>query len=327
MAFRLQTNIVIGAFKKPIKPFSVEWKRSIDSFSDSCSIKVPGVARLKTVDTQYRTVNAAEQFEEGMKVDAYAGYDGVLVKRFTGFIRRINFAIPVEIECEGYSYQLRKKEGYSKSYTNTTVKQLLQDLVTGTDIKLSDSIPNIPLTNIYFKNVKGIEVLEYLKDKCLLTSYFNHDVLYVGLKMTEPKETVKLRLGWNVIKDDDLKFNSGKELATVNIQIEKKNADGTKSKSNVGIKNGATKVLKIRHISDEALQKEIATEQRKKMLFMGYEGSLNMFLIPVINPGDAVRIEDKRYPQRTGLYFVESVTGSAIAGKGGRQKIKIGASL
>ena len=196
-----------------------------------------------------------------------------------------------------------------------------------TDIKLSADIPEIPLRNIYFKNVKGTDVLDYLKNKCLLTVYFNHNVLYCGLKMTEPKATIKLRLGWNVIKDNDLKFNTGRELATVNIQIEKRKPDGTKVKAkHGGVKDGSVKILKVRHINDEALLKKIAEEERQKMLYRGYEGMLTCFAVPYSEPGMAANIYDSRYPERTGKYFIEAVDGE-FGPNGGRQKLKIGATI
>jgi hypothetical protein len=323
--FVMTANIIIGPYK-PVKPTSVKWSRSIDDYSDTATIQFPAIARLKRDGDQYEIVQTGLQFEEGMTVQVLCGYDGNNSLRFQGFIRRINFSVPIEVECEGYSYQLRKIEGYTKSYSSVTVKQLLSDLVKGTDIKLSDQIPEIPLKNIYFKNVKGTDVLDYLKKKCLLTVYFDFDILYVGLKMTEPKATVKHRLNWNVIKDNDLKFESGKELAKVNIQIEKRTADGTKKKAVSGIKDGSVKVLKIRHIFDEALLKKIADEERNKLLFKGYEGKITGFLIPYAEPGMASKIDDTRYPERTGTYFIEKVEGH-FSQSGGRQIIQIGALL
>lgn len=326
MSFIMQADITIGAFK-PVKPHAVSWRRSIDNYSDTALVKIPGVMRLKcNDDNTYELVNAAQQFTEGQKITISAGYNGKKLTRFIGFIRRINFTIPVEIECEGYSYQLRKKEGYTKSYASTTVKQLLFDLIAGTDIKLSDAIPEIPLRNIYFKNVKGTDVLEYLKDKCLLTVYFNYNVLYVGLQQTEVKNTVKLRLGWNVIKDNDLKFNTGKELATVNIQIEKRRFDGTKIKAKRGIKDGSVKILKIRHIEDEAALAAIAEAKRKELVYRGYEGVVTLFAVPYTEPGMAANIFDNRYPERTGTYFIEAVEGE-FGPSGGRQRVKIGATV
>lgn len=323
--FLMTADIKIGSFKA-FSPNAVSWTRSIDSYTDHALIKVPAIARLKREGDNYENVQTGLQFKEGMTVEVLCGYDGKNITRFKGFLKRVNYSIPLEIECEGYSYQLRKKEGYTASYGSTSVKAILGDLVAGTDIVLSDAIPDIPLKNIYFKNVKGTDVLEYLKDKCLLTIYFNYNVLYAGLKMTEVKSTVKHRLNWNTIKDNELKFDSGRELATVNIQVEKRDKAGHKIKAKDGVKDGSVKILKVRHINDEALLKKIAEEERQKLLHKGYEGSITGFLVPYVEPGMATQIDDVRYPERTGKYFIEKVDGS-FSTSGGRQKIGIGALL
>lgn len=323
--FLMTAEIKIGSFKA-FSPNAVNWTRSIDSYTDHALIKVPAIARMKRDGDTYDYVQSGLQFKEGMKVEVLCGYDGKNVTRFKGFLKRVNFSIPLEIECEGYSYQLRKKEGYTASYGSTSVKAILEDLVAGTDIVLSDAIPDVPLKNIYFKNVKGTDVLEYLKDKCLLTIYFNFNVLYAGLKMTEVKTTVKHRLNWNTVKDNELKFDSGRELATVNIQVEKRDKSGHKVKAKDGVKDGSVKVLKVRHINDVALLKKIAEEERQRLLHKGYEGSITGFLFPYAEPGMASQIDDLRYPERTGKYFIEKVDGS-FSSSGGRQKIGIGALI
>jgi hypothetical protein len=325
MCFVLTANVKIGDFK-PVKPSSLNWKRDINDYSDTASIRLPAIAMLKTNGGTYAKVDTGLQMKEGMKIIIEAGYNGTNHVQFKGFLRRRNFTVPLELECEGYSYQLRKKEGYNKSYKQVTVKQLLSDLIAGTDIKLSDKIPNIPLKNIYFKNVKGTDVLDYLKEKCLLTVFFDFDVLYCGLQMTDFKSKVNYRLGWNVIKDNELKFEQDRELAKVNIQIEKRDKDGRKIKAHTEIKDGVTKNLSIRHIYDPALLKKIAEEERKKLVYRGYEGKITSFLFPYVEPSMAANITDTRYPERTGLYFIESVNGS-VNQSGGRIKIGIGASL
>ncbi len=323
--FLMTADIKIGPFKA-FQPNAAEWHRSIDNYSDTATVKVPAISKLKCEGDTYEYVQTGLQFKEGMKAEVLCGYDGKNITRFKGFVRRVNYSIPLEIECEGYSYQLRTKHGYTKSYAVTNARAVLKDLVTGTDIKLSESIPDIPLKNIFFKNVKGTDVLDYLKEKCLLTIYFNYDTLYCGLRMTEVKATVKHRLNWNVIKDNELKFDADRELATVNIQVEKKIEDGTKKKAKYGVKDGSIKILKVRHITDEALLKKIAQEEREKLLHTGYEGTITAFLFPYVEPGMASHIDDVRYTDRTATYFIEKVDGSFSTG-GGRQKIGIGALL
>lgn len=320
----MTADVKIGPFKM-FKPTYLKWVRNVSSFTDSAVVKIPAICSLKKSGDQYERVQTGLQFKEGMPAAFYAGYDGRNVQRFIGFVSRINFTVPLEIELEGYSYQLRKKLNFNRSYKNTTVKKILTDLVQGTDILLSEAIPDIPLTKATFENCSGINVLEWLKEKCLLTVYFNGSTLYAGLMEIEPKKTVKFRLGWNVIKDTELKFNAVKEFAEVRINLQKRKKDGKKSAAFVGKKDGQVKLLKSA-IDDEATRAKIAEQARKDIINRGYEGSITAFAEPVFNPGDAVLIEDTKYPERTGRYFGLGVEGE-FGPSGGRQKIIIGNSL
>lgn len=320
----MSIDILIGNFSA-VKPNAAKWDRSIYNFTDSSTVKLPALTSLKKEGDTYEKVQTGLQIQEGMTLVVNAGYNGNKVLRFKGFVSRINFTIPVEIECEGYSYQLRKKLGFTKSYYGTTVKKILTDLVEGTDIKLSDAIPDIPLEKAVFENATGIQVLEWFKTKCLLTVYFIYDVIYVGGLEIAPAKTVKYRLGWNVIKDGDLKFNNKKEFADVRIVLSKKGKKGSKTKTSSGSKAGPVKVLKS-VVSDPAIQQDIADQVRKNLVNKGYEGSITAFLEPFAEPGMAAYIEDTKYPERTGTYFITEVAGD-FSSSGGRQKVKLGNSL
>lgn len=321
--FQMTAAISIGNFK-PITATSVKWARNVDNYCDSAMIQLPAQARLKRGD-QVKMVQTNSELSEGMPVTIRLGYNGNNKVRFRGFIKRINFAVPLEVECEGYSYLLRKLS-FTKSYSSVTVKQLLEDVVAGTDIKLSSQIPNIPLKNIRFKNVNGYEILDYLKEKCLLSSYFNFDELYVGLKYLENKTEVRFRLGWNTVKSNDLKFQDKRELADVKIILEKSQLDGLKKYASSGPKDGAVKKMDIRHITDQSILDAIANEQKAKLSQAGYEGKITAFAEPYAEPGMVAVITDRLYPERTGRYFIEGVSGD-FGPSGGRQKIQIGIRL
>jgi hypothetical protein len=325
MAFKMTSSVKIGSFK-PVKPNHLKWSRKVDDFSDTATVKLPAMTRLKKNGDSYELVQTGLQIKEGMKIDFSCGYDGNNNLRFKGFVRRINFTVPLELECEGYSYQLRKKVDFSCSHQSIKLKALLLELTTGTDIILSEAIPDVSLTNIRFKNVKGTDVLQYLKDKCLLTSHFDFEVLYCGLKMTDIKKQVPFELDWNVIKSNELKFNDKKELADVNIKIEKRDKTGTKKKGSTDVKDGSVKTLQVRHIIDEASLKAIADQKRSELVNQGYEGKITAFLTPYVEPSMSAKITDRTYPERSGTYFIESVEGE-FSSSGGRQKIGIGVSL
>jgi hypothetical protein len=310
---------------KPFKANAMKWSRSVENFSDSASIKVPGITRLRKNGDTYERVQTGLLFKEGMKVSVAAGYDGDNDVRFKGFIRRVNFTIPLEIECEGYSYQLRKKLDFTKSYKNTTVKKILTDLVEGTDIVLSNQIPEIPLEKAVFENVTGIQVLEWLHEKCLLTVYFNFETLYCGLQQVVPAESKKFRLNWNVIKDSELKFNDQKEFAEVRIQVGARKKNGERERAFSGKKDGQVKKYRSA-IKDPVALARIAEQKKSELVNRGYEGSITTFLKPFVQPGMAVLIDDAKYPERTGKYFVSGVDGE-FSMSGGRQKVKIGNSL
>jgi hypothetical protein len=317
----MTANVTMGPFK-PFKPSSLTWKRTIDNYSDEAKVKIPAICNVVGKADFLQT---AQQFDEGMKVTINAGYDSNNQLRFVGFIKRINFTVPLEIECEGYSYQLRKKLGIKKSFRkNTKLKDILSYLVEGTDIKLSAAIPDITIESaVTFNNSTGTQALDLIKEKLLQTVYFNFDTLYVGLRETEIKGNAKLRLGWNVIKDNELKFNSKKEFAEVKIVMRSRKRDGTfrEAVHDSKFTNTLIKQIKVQ-LSADYLQK-MAADYKKTLTNMGYEGTTTAFLIPYAEPGMAAVITDQRYPERNGTYFIEAVDGE-FSTSGGRQKIKIG---
>lgn len=321
------THIDIGPFK-PFNPTSVTWKRSIDSYSDSASVTIPAICALKISADNYSKVESGLQFKEGMKVEVACGYNGLNKTRFKGFIRRINYSVPCEIECEGYSYQLRLKLNINKVYpSGVKMRDILVDLVAGTDIKLSAKIPDVTIHQaVVFKNASGVQVLDWFKEKMLQTIYFNFDVLYVGLRETEIKSSVKFLLGRNVIKDNDLKFNNNKEHSEVKIQLQHRDTDGKYVREIYQSKYTETLVKRVFVRFDADYMIKMAKDVKTNLLNNGYEGMITAFAEPYVEPGMVADISDNRYNERRGNYFIEATEGS-ISLSGGRQKIKIGNSL
>lgn len=229
--------------------------------------------------------------------------------------------VPVKIECEGYSYLLHDVI-FNKSYASVTVKQLLTELCSGTEIVLSSEIPNIPLTNVRFKNATGIQVLEWLKKECHLAVYFNFNELYVGTQFGKKGKTIKLRLGWNTIKDDDFK----KRIVDKNVRVVVQEKDGKgevkRTKSDAD-KYSNEQSLKIKAGIPADLLKQIANRLQTKSNYNGYEGNITAFLEPAANKGDIAEIDGFKYPEKSGSFFIEAVSGE-FGTAGGRQTIELG---
>lgn len=323
--FIMTSDITIGKYTA-IKPASVKWKTSVSSFVDTCVISLPLRTYTKALSSGTDDVTNKESglksvFSEGDAVDVLLGYDGVNTRRFKGFVDRINYAMPLELQCEGYSYQLKRKM-FNKSYKSTTVKGILTDLIEGTDILLSTYNPDITLKNVVFKNVPGLKVLEWFQKECSLCVFFDYDTLYVGAsRYGIPKATQKLRLGWNTVEDKDLKKTIASVITQINV-VEKTNKGETKKTKSAQSKYDNIEQVKVRGGMSESLKKEIADELQRYKNFSGYQGNVRCFLTPEFEPGMVAEITDKRFTDREGSYFIEEVDGS-FDSSGGRQTITL----
>ena len=327
MAFYLTSSITIGNYPN-VKPNKVSWKTDVGNFTDSCTITLPRITHMvnenpdktRDVDVTNQKDNIY-QFKEGDKVEVLLGYNNKNEKRFSGFIRRVKMGIPVELECEGYGYQLYDVI-FNKTYQNVSVKQLLKDLTAGTEIKLSDEIPDIPLKNVRFKNATGIQVLEYLKKEISLAVYFNFDELYVGTMFGKVQKRVKVKIGWNTVSDDD--FQKRKVDKDVKIVVKEKDQKGEVKKTKSDLqKYSDEKTVKIKADIPANFLKEIVNRLQTQENYKGYEGNIQLFLVPYVNKGMVIELDGGMYPEKTGDYFVQSVQGE-FGMSGGRQTVQLG---
>lgn len=305
---------------------SAKWKNSLSDYCSSAEIVLPGRCAVKThVRDAYTKIPTGIIFKAGKAVKIECGYDTRNRLQFIGFIRESREKdSKLYLNCEGFSYQLKSKP-FVKSYKNPTLKQLLVDLTEGTDIVLSNKIPAVSLTGsiVFPQGKRGLDVLQYLKDKCGLTPYFHHNELYVGLKFAVVgKKVVKFKLGWNTVSADSLIY---KEPESYNIVVQANKKDG--SKTIIATGEGTQVKVSIDHIKDAAFLQQIAEDKHLLLNKGSYSGSLDVFLEPYTEPGDTVQIIDKTgYEERNGSYFVDAVSGS-FGPNGGRQTIDISIRL
>ncbi|RQO37951.1 hypothetical protein DBR39_13775 [Chryseobacterium sp. KBW03] len=354
MAFYLTSDITIGNYKK-VKPNKVSWKTDVGNFVDTCNISLPRISHMindyvdKTFDLNDVDNKKIYQFKEGDKVTVLLGYNNNNIKRFEGFIRNVKLGVPVELECEGYGYQLYDVI-FNKSYSSVTVKDLLKDLINDTDIELSPDIPDIPLKNVRFKNATGIQVLEYLKKECQLAVYFNFSQLYVGTLFGKVQKHVKVKIGWNVIKDDDFQKKKADKQMKIVVREKDKKGEVTKTKSKLKLTDAqkeAAKKQKEKERQENAINRvtrkydnekeikikagipanyvqEIVNRLQLKENYRGYEGSLELFLVPYVNKGMVLEVNGGKFSEeKAGNYFIESVSGD-FGMSGGRQTATLG---
>lgn len=331
--FALTGSITIGTYTfDSVNEIQIE--RSIHSYEQKATIKLPSISKLLRKDAaEAEERTTAELFDEGDPVTIKLGYNGNLETEFIGFVKRRTIGMPIEIECEGYSYLLRKKTHKADLSKGIDVKKLLQMITAGTEITFECSI-DFKLHGRHLTGADGCEVLdEILKcsDKALSVFFIEPKKLWCGLVYKEVMAgknvfnlpEVQYRLGFNCPQENELKERQPKEHVDVIVNGRLANGDHVRTKSDD--KKDARKAKHLFNgVQDGDTLTKFATEKANRANYEGYEGALTGFLVPLCRPGYTAFITDDRYPERDGTYLVEGVTTTFGSG-GGRRRIEIGA--
>lgn len=120
----------------------------------------------------------------------------------------------------------------------------------------------------------------------------------------EKNAIVRYQIGWNVIKDNNLKLRQAKNQEVI-VKYTGKKKDGTKMSITSGSK-GEVKEFITNDFVDASTLKKLADAQKSKLSYDGYEGKITSFGIPFCQPGYKCILTDKRYVERSGNYIVET---------------------
>ena len=339
--FVLNSDITIGKFR-----FSgvheVRINRTIHSTIETATIKIPSIAKVVRNDKVIPgSIITGNQFKDGDPVTIKLGYNGDLKTEFVGFVKRRNMNMPLEVECEGYSWLLRKNK-IENFWKSISVKDLL-------NAALQDIDPNYPITiqcdasvvlnNVEANSITGLELINNISkysDGTLHCFFIKPGVLWYGYiyaPYSQNKnpfsniDAVQYRLGYNAINNNSLHLRQpltepvevkySKRLSTGETLVESSNAFQSPNYTYSHILN---------HIPDAPTLKDMANEKAFLLNYSGYEGYLQAFLQPLTQPGATAYISDSRYPENNGSYLVES-TEVIFGINGARRILEIGPRL
>lgn len=326
MAYVLGIEISIGGYKLT-RANSVKIERSCNLIADTATITLPitAVVQSNGVTT---TTETAKLITAGMPVQiklAYTGvYEGV---EFTGYVKRVNKKIPLEVECEDAIYLLRKSN-INKAWTSVTLSDVMKEIVQGTTLKVSETMPTITLAPFSIKNATGAWALQEIRDKYGLTIYVSNNTLYAGLAYADNNGTVVYTLtgdNTNVIDASSLQFRD-KEDVKLKVKAIGIHADNTRTEVEVGDSSGELRTLNFYNVTSKDELQKLAQQQLDKLKFDGYEGKLKTFLIPVAIPGMRAKVKDNLFPERAGSYYIESVT-TTWGVDGASREVEIGPAM
>jgi hypothetical protein len=328
MGFKLCSVIEIGDYGMRGGVYQVNIKRSVKEIVDTAKIEVPAIGAVNdNGNLPDSSIVTSKLFNPGDKVVVQLGYNNQLKQEFKGFVRRVTPTIPVQIECEGYAFQLRRKR-LIKSWKSVSLKQVLTEMVAGTDIILSPNIPVYTLTNLCFNHANCLKSLEYIKNKIHLAVFFMFETMYVGLEEGIKGNKVQYRLGWNTIRDDKLKYRLAADTEVLVRLVTGKGKNHKRTLIEVGDQGGGLVERNINNIRDMGNLQAIAADLLAQSKYTGYEGFITAFLQPYCQPGDTTETIDRQYNERGGDYFTEGTeVDFGIKTKGATRKIHIGRAL
>lgn len=293
----------------------VEIKRSLYNLAGVAVIKVPVTAVLRHAGEPPTHIETAQAIKVGDKVEIKLGYGNTLNTEFVGYVKRLNYKVPLEIECEDEYYKLRFVNCvFSKK--ETTLKECLNTILTGVSF---GNVIDLTLKNFVVNNKPASWVLGYLKKEYGLIAYFDiNGRLYVGKAHDVKGETVKYVLRENVIGDDELKYQLAEDVK-LKVKAICYYKDGTKIEGELGEDGGEQRTFYYYDVKDAGELKALAQEELKRYSFDGYRGKIKTFLFPYALPGMVASLEDKVYNERSGDYFIEAV--DVLFGMSGARRI------
>ena len=317
--FELNSDITIGDFRfSGVNEAYI--KRSMFSIADRAIIKLPSICKIVSngkASPDY--LITGKQFNDGDAVIIKLGYNGDLNTEFQGFVSKRSLNMPLEIECEGYSWLLRRNT-IKEFYSAVTVKELLNNAVSGIggDHKISVLCnSDISLANVNIDDKSGFDVINNISaytDGCLTSFFIQPDTLWCGMVYSPYANGddvfdlggVSYKLGLNVVKENKLKERSVAD-SPLQVKYSKRLANGDViSRASSVFENFERTHSKIlNHLNDPNTLKQLANEKAYRLNYSGYEGSITAFLQPYVGPGYLAFISDDRYKEHDGTYLVE----------------------
>lgn len=301
----------------------VEITKSVEELVDTAVIKLPTKFKVKQNGELKYTEEAIKPGDKVIITLGYEGkYEGV---EFTGYVSKVSPKIPMEITCED-SMWLLKRKNINKAFGATSLKEILREVVLGTEIKLSEKIPEMPIDKFIIKNASGAQVLQKLKEDFSLSVYLDDEgKLYAGLEqLNNIGQTAIYDLNYNLVSNDlEFKNAEEKKLKIRYTYISPKNE---KKQVEVGDEGGELRTFHTSVVSDENKLREMATAELTRNKYDGFEGSVKSFLIPFATRGMTAKIIDKEHPNREGSYYIKKVVIN-YGLDGARRTVTIGNKL
>lgn len=331
--FVLNSNITIGRFQ-----FSgvhdVRISTGLGSVTSMAYVQLPARASIvKQGQATESGVVTSHQFKEGDEVTIKLGYSGDLKTEFKGFVKQMDMNRPLTVICEGYSWLLRRNQ-VNISKRSVSIKTLLNEAVKGLAGIEVECEADIHLNNIQV-NGTGADVINAIHEHTdhTLTIFFKDwNKLWCGnlkTKVAQNGDTLKMgkvqyRSGFNIFSNNTLKKRNTTD-DPVEVKYSKRDSEGTVLTGNsAAFKKAVRKHSKLlNQVKEATALKLLAEEKAYKENYEGFEGNVQTFLEPFVQPGFIASLTDNLLELEARDYLVEAVT-THFGISGARRSVELG---
>lgn len=268
----------------------------------------------------YEGKNLADILCAGDRVVIELGYDSNWVTEFEGYILSVSRGIPITVKCEDEMYKLKRKTvSYSKK--SVTLKQLLNDIAEGYEVKTS--FGDTEIGAVRYANKRVSEIFDDLQ-KLGFYTYFIGKTLYCGDVYSDKVELpeVKIELEREAVSQD-LNETGGEYEVIATAMLGK----GKKLEAKAGVPGAETFKIKCSDkdmkITMETL-KDFAKRFYERLKKQRYKGGVELFGTPSVTHGMVIDLSSVITPEMSGKYFIEKVTKEFSDNATYRQKLELG---
>lgn len=322
---------------------------SYENLTDTFKITVPHSIKARGMDI-FNGENPL--FERGDEVKAEMGYFPNMVNVFNGYVSMVSAKIPTEIMCEDDMFLLKNINITFPSKRHIQTNRISKKGKVGKRLKkpkiiidkgytldemlnviIPDDIeyecPDVFLGKTAYTNVSISRILDDLKTKLGLYSYFRDGKLHVGLASNAATTTThefvfNEVVPWGVIDDSELEYQLAKDIK-LKVVAKLLGDNNTYEELTVGDSDGAQRSF-FMYWDGKTKKPDLKTFAELKLKdarYDGFRGSFETFGYKYVRHGDIVKFTDKKLPERDGSYLVVSVKRE-FGMNGYKQTIELG---
>lgn len=299
-------------------------------------------------------------YKRGQKIKIHLGYDDNLKTEFVGFIREVKTTDnSMIIECEDELFIFRDKKVPNKQFNEVSVKKIARYVCDKINPKIKvicDYDMNYEKFTIHDAN--GYDVLKQIQEDTGADIFFRssisdqigkktNNLTIVTSKQIEQPETpltetvLELNIRMPYLKnrkfDNNVDYSFQHNIESgqleyidttdkkVKVRIKTSNINGTTQEVEYGNTGGEDFEFKVNRINNAEMKKRAKIEF-DRLMQPGYSGSFTAWLVPYVEPNYSIGIYDKDFPEKNGVYSVESVK-TEFSEAGGKRTITPGIKL